>query len=358
MNKKLNEMIVTSTSSIEGWDIQAYLGTISSHVVAGTNLFSDMFAGISDIFGGRSGAYQKEISSVHNEAIDLLKKKANLLGGNCIVGLHVDHDEISGKNKSMFMVTALGTVVRAEKNHSTHVISSKVKFLDSFELNKSIRIKKIINASDNGDLKLDANEWKFIIENKIHEVSSPILQKLKKIDMINTEPEITQRFVNYFLALPEEKSIDILYNFILREKVFSSLIKHIIEQGKLIDFYSIEKLLDSEDFSIQKFALFLLQFDKNIYTKEDVKQIKTICNKIEKVFKERAKFVDEKALLSSKMKMKWICECGEKNNAQSKYCNKCNKDIYGLSSMDQNPIDIVDSLQMKAQLLQDKLGEE
>ena len=88
---------------------------VSAHIVAGTNLFSDFFASFSDVFGGRSQTYQKQLSSLYNEAIERIKYAAFELGANCVVGLSIDMDEISGKGKSMFMLTAVGTAVVLER---------------------------------------------------------------------------------------------------------------------------------------------------------------------------------------------------------------------------------------------------
>jgi uncharacterized protein YbjQ (UPF0145 family) len=112
--RKLNNLLVTTTSSIEGMTIKQYIKPISAHVVAGTNFFSDFFASFSDVFGGRSQTYQRQLSSIYSEAIEILKQSAYELGANCILGLKVDLDEISGKGKSMFMITATGTAVRIE----------------------------------------------------------------------------------------------------------------------------------------------------------------------------------------------------------------------------------------------------
>jgi uncharacterized protein YbjQ (UPF0145 family) len=54
-------MIVTTTESIEGRRIAGYLGVVSGDAVMGTNVFRDMFAGLRDIVGGRSGSYEKEL---------------------------------------------------------------------------------------------------------------------------------------------------------------------------------------------------------------------------------------------------------------------------------------------------------
>ena len=38
------DMIVTTTGTLEGYEIKAYLGVISTQIVAGTNIFSDIAA--------------------------------------------------------------------------------------------------------------------------------------------------------------------------------------------------------------------------------------------------------------------------------------------------------------------------
>ena len=109
------DILVITTSSVEGLKIKQYLKPISAHIVAGTNLFSDFLASFSDVFGGRSQSYQKQLTSLYNEATDRIKLAAYEIGANCVIGLNIDLDEISGKGKSMFMITALGTAVILEK---------------------------------------------------------------------------------------------------------------------------------------------------------------------------------------------------------------------------------------------------
>ena len=104
--------IITTTNTLEGYSIEKYYGVVSSHVVAGTGLFSDFAASFSDVFGGRSGSYQKQLNSIKNEVLSNLEKEAKLLGANGVLGLKIDFDEISGKGKTMLMVTALGTAVK------------------------------------------------------------------------------------------------------------------------------------------------------------------------------------------------------------------------------------------------------
>lgn len=109
------DILVITTSSADGLKVKRYLKPVSSHIVAGTNFFSDFLGSFSDVFGGRSSSYQRQLTSLYNEAIEHIKVAAYEIGANCIMGLNIDMDEISGKGKSMFMLTAIGTAVILEK---------------------------------------------------------------------------------------------------------------------------------------------------------------------------------------------------------------------------------------------------
>ena len=109
-------MIVTTTNSIEGYTVKRYLGVVNANVVIGTNLFSDIAASLTDVFGGRSGSYKSKLSTIYDEVMKELTEKAKSYHADAIVGLHVDFDEVSGGGKSMFMVSASGTAITIEKN--------------------------------------------------------------------------------------------------------------------------------------------------------------------------------------------------------------------------------------------------
>jgi hypothetical protein len=51
-------MLLTTTPTIEGRPIQQYLGIVTSEAIIGANIVKDIFAGIRDIVGGRSGTYE------------------------------------------------------------------------------------------------------------------------------------------------------------------------------------------------------------------------------------------------------------------------------------------------------------
>jgi uncharacterized protein YbjQ (UPF0145 family) len=149
----------TTTASIEGWEIRSYLGIVATHVVAGTGIGSDFLAGFSDFFGGRSGAYQNQLASLYDEALAQLGRKAIALGGNWLVGVHVDIDEISGKGMQMFMVTAVGTAVRADQPDAQAIEQATDGQVSAGDVLVMQRRTRLLSALRGGELNLDDPTW-------------------------------------------------------------------------------------------------------------------------------------------------------------------------------------------------------
>lgn len=103
-------MQLTTTPSIEGKSISDYKGIVVGEAILGANIFRDMFAGIRDIVGGRSGAYEKELARARRTAFGEMEERAAELGANAIVGIDIDY-EVVGKDGSMMMVSVSGTAV-------------------------------------------------------------------------------------------------------------------------------------------------------------------------------------------------------------------------------------------------------
>jgi uncharacterized protein YbjQ (UPF0145 family) len=103
-------MISTTTALIEGQPVQKYLGIVTGEVIVGANIFRDLFAGIRDIVGGRSGSYEKVLGDARRQAISEMEAEAAKLGGNAVIGVDIDY-EVIGANGSMLMVSTSGTAV-------------------------------------------------------------------------------------------------------------------------------------------------------------------------------------------------------------------------------------------------------
>ena len=106
-------MIITTTPSIEGRRILEYKGVVFGEVITGVNFIKDFAAGLTNIFGGRSGSYEGELIEAREQALKELQKRAETAGGNAVIGVDIDY-EVLGQGGNMLMVTASGTAVRIE----------------------------------------------------------------------------------------------------------------------------------------------------------------------------------------------------------------------------------------------------
>lgn len=103
-------MILTTTPSIDGKPIRGYHGIVTGEAIVGANIFKDFFAGIRDIVGGRSAAYEGELRTARELALQEMETAARDTGGNAVVGVDLDY-EVVGQGGSMLMVSASGTAV-------------------------------------------------------------------------------------------------------------------------------------------------------------------------------------------------------------------------------------------------------
>jgi uncharacterized protein YbjQ (UPF0145 family) len=106
-------MILTTTPSIEGRRVVRYAGVVTGEAILGANIFKDLFAGIRDIVGGRSAAYEEELRRARSLALTEVRQAASELGANAVVGIDLDYETV-GANGSMLMVSVSGTAVVVE----------------------------------------------------------------------------------------------------------------------------------------------------------------------------------------------------------------------------------------------------
>ncbi|MEW6727463.1 MAG: YbjQ family protein [Bacillota bacterium] len=104
-------MILTTTHEIQGRTIREYLGIVSGEAIMGANIIRDLMASITDVIGGRSGAYEQKLKQARELALAEMREDAQRLGGDAVVGIDVDYEVL---REGMLMVTASGTAVKLE----------------------------------------------------------------------------------------------------------------------------------------------------------------------------------------------------------------------------------------------------
>jgi uncharacterized protein YbjQ (UPF0145 family) len=101
-------MLVTTTASLEGKPVRAYHGIVTGETILGANIFRDFLAGIRDIVGGRSTAYENVLKDARASAIEEMCRQAENYGANAVIGVDLDYETVGN---GMLMVTATGTAV-------------------------------------------------------------------------------------------------------------------------------------------------------------------------------------------------------------------------------------------------------
>ncbi len=355
--QSLKNILVTTTENIEGLEILQYVKPISAHIVAGTGFFSDFAASFSDIFGGRSQSYQKQLSSIYNEAIEALKKSAYENGANCIVGLRVDLDEISGKGKSMFMITALGTAVIIE--------SPKKKNIQVRENSTAMSVEKmieqrqrfsLIKKTQNNNLVLDDATWEFITENNVYEIAKEVYLRAvsiyPQITYEESKESLYQKLLNYLFTIPEEIRIPLLYEQLIEnDTVFiNGKFFNLIKDLRAIDHVRLESYLNGDNSEIRAKALQVITYDKEFYSQEDIKTYQRYIDLVQKNFSKYETIMQKKMLSSKEVEM-WKCIFGEKNELQVKLCQNCGRDIYGFLAKEINPEVAIEKLTETIEIL-------
>jgi uncharacterized protein YbjQ (UPF0145 family) len=346
-----NQFLITTTNSIEHFEIECYVEIISTNVVIGTNFFSDFGASLTDLFGGFSGTYQNKLQEIYNIAIDNLKKKAKRMGANAIIGLKIDFDEISGKGKSMFMISALGTAVvvkqkieNATRNTKGSVPDAAISFID---LNNEVRRLQIIEKIKNKALP-SGDEWSYLLNNPIEEIACLLLERYVAINTKHIEEEtetatnklLFENFPIYIQNINKNHVIDILYDKVDGD---FSLILEILRKNKLFDSGKIKQLIKKGRLAC---AIECLKIDKDVYVASDVNEMKEIITLLEGL-PDIGKIEMSKGLLSKSTEV-FLCPKGHKNNITDVFCQHhdssyildCQLNIKGVTETQIKEIDI------------------
>lgn len=261
---KNQDIIISTTSTLEGYKIEAYLGIISVRAVTGTGYFADLAASFSDVFGGPSMAYREQLSRIDDEALALLEEEAKKLGANAVLGVRIDHDEISGKGKQMFMVTVAGTgVITQSLDGDVNECPSVGRHNFALQLQKQRIIEQMATGEWNGE---DSESWDFISRERVGEVATDVVRMLMKnqasIDLVR----------KYFVRIEPTLAQNALYAGLLdaKSRLTRERIADVIMQCHLLDLTQLPRLLLAEDDELFVIGCKLISAEKAAYYPPDI----------------------------------------------------------------------------------------
>lgn len=339
----MRSITVTTTNNIEGANITKYIELVAANVVVGTHFFSDFAASFTDLFGGYSNTYQRKLDNIYEAAIDGLKKKAQNIGADAVVGMKIDFSEISGKGKSMFMISAVGMAVKLKYENKAEINSTESATASVEMLSQAVMRHHIIEKTSEGELP-NETEWTYLLNDPIEEIVTFLLGEYLRVqnnyDLGNNEKLLHNNFSQYISLIKPDVAIKALYSNI------GDITINLLHENKLFDAKSIITLIDKGNIHD---AILCLSADKSHYSKEDLVDMELITNMLENL-PNKGRIENVKGIF--KESEKYICENGHKNNYDTEFCSECGLNIKGLGQIE---IRNINEFKLKVKLLKEIL---
>lgn len=345
----LNKIIVTTTNSVEGKEIDKYIDIISDRIVVGAGLYSEIFAAFTDIVGGRSGKFEDRMHELYNNLMSSLESQARKLRADAIIGLKIDMDEISGKSSQMFMISGIGTAVKFKNNNENDELPLENDDSEIFITNQEVRLNKLSNTSMklldsidelsksdniNRDIKTKDQLIQTIEEAMYVSYSNyEFLVQLSKLIIINVDNNnyidslITYGNANYpdsFNSGLVNALQEIFKNGTITAKIKSNW--NYLASRVAFNFKDKTNLINAINSNFWEDYIFpVLQKEVDIYHKNDLSLIAELINGLKNVE------LVEPDVQKSKLSQVWVCSCGNKNNLNTEICI-CGRNKFGLKN--------------------------
>jgi hypothetical protein len=247
------------------------------------------------------------------------KQKADAL-----VDLKIDVDEISGNGKSMFVVSAIATAVKLNKQVSQIDVTDLDtinQIITKHKILKSIKDEKFSPHTDWIELQIVNYELPEIFDAYLKWISSSSLKPQNWKDLFATyisnlnSEELFDNTIEYFSkenrTENENTSLEIIFKYIV------------------IDYTKILQILEGkENIDQKRLCLNILYYYNKSYSKNDFLLVEKVLSKVIEVFPKTSTEEIGTGLLS-KGSVYWRCQCGAKNDSQyNTPCEKCKMDEY------------------------------
>lgn len=313
--------VITTTSSLEGWSVSSYHGVVSCQMVIGANIFTDVFASFRDFFGGAAKGYQRELQRMEVVALTQLKDKALRAGGNVILGLKMDFDEVSGGGKSMFMLSVVGTAATASPMSPECVAQN--------DLSVSHEVLEYELQRDSFIEKVNKGNWAVNSPSDISRLSQYRIEALELVvdylvRTVDHEDEALNLSSDYIRGLSPDALKRYLYSLKpVDVNVLKKLFK-VISRSLCINYAVAADLAENGDVYQKAIALNLLLMERDSYSSSDVQVFKSLVESLDDFYLNIPELQITKGLMGKEKKI-WLCPvCGGKNEAEANSCDNYN----------------------------------
>jgi uncharacterized protein YbjQ (UPF0145 family) len=326
-------MLFTTTSTLEGYEVEHYLGPVTAHVVIGTGFLADFFSAWTDFFGAKSRAYQNKLDEIERHTMTMLERKAQGLFANAILGLRVDFDEIAGAGKSMLMVTAMGTAVRVRGRRD---VMSHPNSISASDLQNAILRQDYLDKAKAGKLYWNEEMWNYATQNAVIELAAPAvahavtrISEVAPYDKLGPQAWL-ERLGDFLGRLPQAVVEPIVYEALISSNHAHRLAVYLIRQLELLRPSRVLTGIASVELQHRVWFIQALSGDKSYWDEIDLHDLQAIQAVLPKAFSKAISIEEEKGMLGRTKKV-WRCLCGEQVSGDDPTCASCTRDRYGFA---------------------------
>jgi uncharacterized protein YbjQ (UPF0145 family) len=108
----MDDIIVSTMNDLPGYDVIEVHGEVFGLIVRARNAFSNIGASLRTLVGGEVSGYTKLLSESRDHAVDRLREAARAKGGNAVLAMRFDCNDIAD---IMSEVAAYGTAVTVRR---------------------------------------------------------------------------------------------------------------------------------------------------------------------------------------------------------------------------------------------------
>lgn len=337
----MEKLLISTTPILQDIEIKKYIGPLTANVVLGVNFFSDFAASLTDVFGGNSETYQSKLNILTDEVTKLIKSKANSKGANAIIDYKLQFNEISGKGKQMFMVTATGTACVIEMPEQEESI--KVNGNASYAQIQKQFLTVLFRWRLSNKEKLTNEDWDNIISLNITELCNELVKEYFRLNLIPSmgqdydfpiyKDSYIAKFEEYISRIDKSNASECIYQYLDSnpEQVAELVIKYNLFEPK-----AVVAQIKSNNISV---AVDLLRSHKDYYTTEDLEEMNQIVYLLNNLENRGSLQMSKSGLFSKKEEEMYLCPNGHKNPKENVHCSNCGLNIKGLTLEQVNIID-------------------
>lgn len=261
----MKRLLFSTTDTINNGQITSYCGVIASHIVAQTGIPNDYSADSHWL----SVAYQGRLDGLYNAALDDLSYKAHQLSANCVVGLKVEINKLSGKDMPLFVYSVVGTAVVAKFGQDEANTSSK-KTVSGKRLMVELEKRNLLKIIADGVMPV-GESWDFIVDNP----DNDYVEHLTRLYFKSTNKDYPSMYKSLIPLVDREPLVDAVYKCIKDMEVDLRLAYDLIYDNQLFDAKSIISLLESGK---QHAAIEFLNAEQPSYSESDLLDMKQLLS--------------------------------------------------------------------------------